>query len=193
MCLFEEDVKSLVDASLKIVVTHYGKNWDGRGARKRLGKRPLEAAASVIEDYDLSCTPFDFNAEVLALLQERWMHSRALPGAIRLVQHLHNHNVPIAIASSSPQRNNQKKLSHQSGWTHYFLVIVAGDMVKNGKPAPDIFLEAARLLNADPSKCLVIEDAPAGVLAGKAAGMQVVAVPSMPSKDALNHCTLQLT
>ncbi|KAG0626295.1 hypothetical protein M758_2G117400 [Ceratodon purpureus] len=178
------DTESLVDASLKIVVTRYGKNWDGRGAQKRLGKRPLEAAASVIEDYDLPCTPFDFNAEVLALLQERWMHARALPGAIRLVQHLHNHNVPIAIASSSPQRNIQRKLSHQSGWTEYFLVIVAGDMVKNGKPAPDIFLEAARVLNAEPSKCLVIEDAPAGVLAGKAAGMQVVAVPSMPSKDA---------
>lgn len=69
---FSVNAESLVDASLKIVVTHYGKNWDGRGARKRLGKRPPEAAASVIEDYDLSCTPFDFNAEVLALLQERF-------------------------------------------------------------------------------------------------------------------------
>ena len=66
-------VESLVDASLEIVVKRYGKQWDGRGAQKRLGKRPLEAAAAVIEDYDLPCTPFDFNEEVLALLQDRFV------------------------------------------------------------------------------------------------------------------------
>lgn len=73
--------ESLVDASLEIVVRRYGKEWDGRGGQKRLGKRPLEAAASVIEDYDLPCTPFDFNNEVLALLQERFVlgHNFFLP------------------------------------------------------------------------------------------------------------------
>jgi hypothetical protein len=68
---FSVTAESLVDASLEIVVTRYGKHWDGRGAQKLLAKRPLEPAAAVIEDYDLPCTPFDFNAEVLALLQER--------------------------------------------------------------------------------------------------------------------------
>lgn len=56
---------------LEIQVTKYGKEWDGRGSQRRLGKRPLEAAACLIEDYDLPCTPVEFNAESLALLGNR--------------------------------------------------------------------------------------------------------------------------
>lgn len=56
---------------LEIQVTKYGKEWDGRGSQRRLGKRPLEAAACFIEDYDLPCTPVEFNAESLALLGNR--------------------------------------------------------------------------------------------------------------------------
>ena len=56
---------------LEIQVTKYGKEWDGRGSERRLGKRPLEAAACLIEDYDLPCTPVEFNAETLALLGNR--------------------------------------------------------------------------------------------------------------------------
>ncbi|XP_024394974.1 bifunctional riboflavin kinase/FMN phosphatase isoform X2 [Physcomitrium patens] len=149
-----------------------------------MGKRPLEAAAAVIQDYGLACTPLELNLEVLELLQERWKNARTLPGAVRLIKHFYSHGIPMAIASSSPARNIKIKLCHQEGWTEYFPVVVAGDMVENGKPAPDIFLEAASRLNVEPIKCLVIEDAPAGVLAAKAAGMQVVAVPSIPSKDA---------
>lgn len=67
--------ESLVEEVLQIQVTKYGKEWDGRGAQRRLGKRPLEAAACVIEDYDLPCTPVAFHAESLALLGIRWDRS----------------------------------------------------------------------------------------------------------------------
>ncbi|MQL85390.1 hypothetical protein Taro_017903 [Colocasia esculenta] len=69
-----------------------------------------------------------------------------------------------------------------AGWKGSFSVIVGGDEVKNGKPSPEIFLEAAKRMNADPSNCLVVEDSLPGVEAGKAAGMKVVAVPSIPKQ-----------
>ena len=58
-----------------------------------------------------------------------------------------------------------------------FSVIISGDQVAHGKPAPDVFLAAARALNIKPSNCLVLEDAPAGVQAAKAAGMTCIAIP----------------
>lgn len=65
------DAEALVDEVLQIQVTGFGKKWDGRGAQKRLGKRPLEAAACLIEDYGLPCTPEELTTETLALLQPR--------------------------------------------------------------------------------------------------------------------------
>ncbi|MQM12867.1 hypothetical protein Taro_045784 [Colocasia esculenta] len=69
-----------------------------------------------------------------------------------------------------------------AGWKGSFTIIIGGDEVKNGKPSPEIFLEAAKRMNADPSCCLVVEDSLPGVEAGKAAGMKVVAVPSIPKQ-----------
>lgn len=63
--------ESLVDEVLEEVVARYGKEWDGRGAQKRLGKRPLEASVSVVEDYELPCSALHFNNEVVASLQSR--------------------------------------------------------------------------------------------------------------------------
>ena len=54
---------------------------------------------------------------------------------------------------------------------------MTADDVTEGKPAPDIFLKAAKLLGVSPSKCLALEDAPAGILAAQRAGMQVIAIP----------------
>lgn len=64
--------ESIADEVLAIVLTRHGKVWDGRGAQNRMGKRPLEAAAAVIQDYGLACTPLELNLEVLELLQERF-------------------------------------------------------------------------------------------------------------------------
>ena len=65
---------------------------------------------------------------------------------------------------------------HSTALDRFFEVVVAGDEVANGKPAPDIYLAAAAGLGVDPTICVAVEDAPAGIAAGKAAGMQVVAV-----------------
>ncbi|XP_078173595.1 bifunctional riboflavin kinase/FMN phosphatase-like isoform X2 [Carex rostrata] len=116
------------------------------------------------------------------LFADQWCNIRPLPGANRLIKHLRSNGVPMALASNSPKSNIETKISCRDGWKESFSVIVGGDEVEKGKPSPDIFLEAARRMNTEPSSCLVIEDSITGVTAGKAAGMEVIAVPSIPKQ-----------
>ncbi|KAK1556366.1 hypothetical protein Q3G72_003766 [Acer saccharum] len=64
----------------------------------------------------------------------------------------------MALASNSPRASIKSKISYHQGWKESFSVIMGGDEVKMGKPSPEIFLEAAKRLNMEPSSCLVIED-----------------------------------
>lgn len=104
-----------------------------------------------------------------------------MPGALELVRGLRARfpSTKLAIATSSVRRNFDRKMAFHSELLALFDAVVTGAEVPagRGKPAPDIFIEAARRLGADPRKCVVFEDAPSGVRAGKAAGALVVAVP----------------
>jgi HAD superfamily hydrolase (TIGR01509 family) len=84
--------------------------------------------------------------------------------------------VPMAIASGSTRRVVEKTLQ-MLGVSHWFDEVVTSEDVAEGKPAPDVFLHAAKLLGVKPTKCLVLEDAPPGILAAQRAGMQVLAIP----------------
>jgi pseudouridine 5'-phosphatase len=103
----------------------------------------------------------------------------ACAGAYELVDRFVALGLPMAIATSSRRTSAEKKATNHKGMFEKISFIVAGDdpAVKQGKPAPDIYLEAARCLEVDPHECLVFEDALSGVKAGKAAGCFVVAVP----------------
>lgn len=98
-----------------------------------------------------------------------------MPGLRELIQRLKDDNIAIALATSAPQPNVTHTLS-ELGLADAFAIIVRGDQVPQGKPAPDVFLEAARQLSVPPAQCLVFEDAPMGVAAAQAAGMRVVAL-----------------
>ncbi|XP_057814065.2 bifunctional riboflavin kinase/FMN phosphatase isoform X3 [Cryptomeria japonica] len=176
------DTECVVEEALKMYLAKYGKQWDGRGEENRLGKRPLEAASAIIQDYQLTCTPQQFMDEIYPWFDDMWSKVKPLPGAVRLIKHLNSHGVNMALASNSPRTNIEAKLSYQHGWKEFFSVIIGGDEVKEGKPSPDIFLEAAQKLQTKPLSCLVIEDSLPGVRAAKAAGMEVVAVPSIPKQ-----------
>ncbi|KAL0012661.1 hypothetical protein SO802_007769 [Lithocarpus litseifolius] len=166
-------------------LSKYGKQWDGREVHKTLGKTPLEAAAAIVEAYDLPCTTNEFISAINPLYSEKWCNIKAQPGANRLIKHFGGHGVPMALASNSPRVNIEGKISFHQGWKESFSVIIGGDEVASGKPSPDIYLEAAKKLNVEPFSCLVIEDSIPGVTAGKAAGMEVVAVPSIPKQSHL--------
>lgn len=84
--------------------------------------------------------------------------------------------MPLAVASGGSRHVVEKTLK-LLGCSDWFDEVVTADDVTNGKPSPDIFLKAAQLLGVAPERCLVIEDAPPGVMAAQAAGMQVITVP----------------
>ena len=84
--------------------------------------------------------------------------------------------MPMAIATGGSRFVIEKTLKIV-GISDWFDEVVTADDVDNGKPAPDIFLKAAKLLRVEPSRCLALEDAPAGIISAQSAGMQVVAIP----------------
>jgi beta-phosphoglucomutase len=111
----------------------------------------------------------DYYLELIAELDAK----NLLPGISNLLLELHTAGVKIALGSSS---KNAEFVLNRLGIIDLFDFIADGHSVPHLKPAPDIFLYAAKSINIAPNDCLVIEDAPAGVAAGLAAGMWVLGV-----------------
>jgi HAD superfamily hydrolase (TIGR01509 family) len=111
--------------------------------------------------------------------------ARLLPmaGATELIGLLTSAGIKVAVATSAPEANVEHTL-RETGLAPLFPVIARGDQVERGKPAPDVFLYAARLLGVDPACCLAFEDAPIGVAAARAADMRCIAITSSFSADA---------
>ena len=98
-----------------------------------------------------------------------------MKGLHDLIERLRNEHVPFALATSAPKANVVHTLAELE-LAAEFPVIVRGDEVARGKPAPDVFIEAARRLGVNARECLVFEDASVGIEAAHAAGMRVVAL-----------------
>jgi beta-phosphoglucomutase len=101
-----------------------------------------------------------------------------LPGVRRWLEHLHARGWRQAVASSAPAANIDAILD-VLGLRHCFQAYVSAEEVAQGKPAPDVFLEAAARLGVPPARCVVVEDAPAGVEAGRRGGMRTIGIASM--------------
>ncbi len=99
-----------------------------------------------------------------------------LEGIVQLLDELHAADVPTAIASSASGRWVRRAVE-EMGLGSRFTTIVTGDEVEHVKPAPDVYLEAARRLGVAPSDVVAIEDSAAGLAAAKAAGMSVIVIP----------------
>lgn len=110
---------------------------------------------------------------------EHMYEVEACNGAKELVSKLADDGLPLAIATSSRFKAVQEKRKRHEDMFQRFKTIVTGDdpAVTNGKPAPDIYLEAARRIGVKPEQCVVFEDGMTGAKSGKAAGCFVIAVP----------------
>jgi HAD superfamily hydrolase (TIGR01509 family) len=111
-----------------------------------------------------------------------------LAGTTRLLDRLEAAGIPVAVATSAPAENVTHTLA-ESGLADRLPVIVRADEVPRGKPAPDVFLYAAKVLSADPARCLAFEDAPLGVAAACAAGMCCIAIASSFSEESFAAST----
>lgn len=107
---------------------------------------------------------------------------KANPGAAELIARFQSRGVPMAIASSSPMAIIEAVVEAQ-GWQTAFPIRVSGDEVARGKPAPDVYLEAAKRLGVDPAGVLTLEDSVNGARAAVAAGMICYAVPDRSHTD----------
>ncbi len=100
------------------------------------------------------------------------------PGAHELLRALREAAIPVGLATSTVRRTAEWKLE-STGLLQYFTGSACGDEVERGKPNPDIFLLSAQRICAEPSRCVVLEDSPAGILGAKAAGMTTIMVPDL--------------
>ena len=100
------------------------------------------------------------------------------PGLFELLDQLDTWGVPYAIASSSKRKVIERNLA-LANLSQRFPIFVGGEEITHGKPAPDIFLEAARRLNAVPAHCVALEDSEAGIRSAHAAGMVAVMIPDL--------------
>jgi beta-phosphoglucomutase len=99
----------------------------------------------------------------------------ALPGLERMLQLLQARGLPVALATSAPHANVTHTLA-ELNFTTRLPLVARSDEVPRGKPFPDVFLKAAEMMGVDPTRCLAFEDAPAGIVAARTAGMTTIGV-----------------
>jgi HAD superfamily hydrolase (TIGR01509 family) len=181
------DSEHVWDEARKELAAERGGRWHERASRDMMGMSSLEWSRYMHDEIGLSEPPEEISAEVVRRLEE--IYRRELPlveGAGEAVERLAA-RWPLALASSS-NRELIDLVLELSGWKRHFRVTVSSEEVARGKPAPDVYLEAARRLGVPPGRCAAIEDSENGIRSAEAAGMRVLAIPNPrypPEADAL--------
>ncbi|HXJ20564.1 MAG TPA: HAD-IA family hydrolase [Polyangia bacterium] len=178
------DTEPLYTRATGAVAARFGKTYDWSIKGECIGRGTLEAARIIVDALGLPLSPADLVRERELILVQLLAAAPAMPGAEAFTRALASRGVPMAIATSTETRLFATKAAPHRDWLAIFDAVVCGDdaRVAHPKPAPDIFLAAARDLRAEPADCVVFEDSPFGVQAALAAGMQVIALPD-PAMD----------
>jgi len=154
-----------------------GGRWHPGALRAMMGMSSLEWSRYMHDELGVRLPPAEISREVVRRVGEHY--SRHLPlidGAVDAVQRVAA-RWPLALASSA-NREIIDTVLELTGLKDSFAATVSSEEVPRGKPAPDVYLEAARRLGVDPAAAAAVEDSTNGLLSAKAAGMTVVAIPN---------------
>ena len=188
------DSESIWDEARRSVVAEHGGTWVDAATRDMMGMSSPEWSTYLHDRLHVAMAPEDISATVVDRVARAYEdHLPLLPGAVEAVDRMRA-RWPLGLASSSNRAVIERFLD-ASGLRDAFAVTVSSEEVARGKPAPDVYLEAARRLDAPPGRCVAVEDSTNGLLAAAAAAMTVIAVPNRefpPSADALAHAALVL-
>ena len=181
------DSEGAWDAARRAIVADNGGQWKPEATRAMMGMSAPEWSRYVRDELGVALEPEEISARVVERLLGGY--ARSLPlleGAVEAVRRVAA-RWPVGLASSANREVIDAVLA-ASGLDGVFGATVSGEEVEHGKPAPDIYLEAARRLGVDPVRSAAIEDSTNGLRAAAAAGMRVVALPNRefpPTDDAL--------
>jgi HAD superfamily hydrolase (TIGR01509 family) len=188
------DSEKIWDEAREQLAHERGGRWHEQAQRDMMGMSSTEWSRYMHETIGLSEPPEEINREVVRRLSERYRGELpAIPGAREAVERLAA-DWPLGLASSSNRELIDLALE-LLGADHLFQATVSSEEVARGKPAPDVYLEAARRLGIEPTKAAAVEDSHNGILAARAAGMRVLAIPNRhfpPSDDALAQADIVL-
>lgn len=156
----------------------HGRTWTAADQAAVMGANSAGWARIMRERLDLDLDESTIQRAIVEGVIERY-RTRGAPGIDGAIEAVRRIAVdrPVAVASSAHPAVIAAALE-ATGLTDLFGVVVSSDEVADGKPAPDVYLEAARRLGAEPAACLVVEDSYNGVRSARAAGMTVVLVPN---------------
>ena len=174
----------------------YGVEFTLDHKREMLGTSGAKSAMAMERHLDQAGRGHELHAELRALVHAELDGAgvEAMPGARELIAALRERGVPIGLATNSGREFATRALT-AAGVLDRFDAVVSAEEVEHPKPAPDVYLEAAARLGADPAATVALEDSETGVAAARAAGMTVIGVPSFPgvALDAANLVVPALT
>lgn len=186
------DSETRWDAARRALVAEAGGRWRPSATRDMMGMSAPEWSRYLRDELGVPLEPKEINDRVVAKLLAGYRDELPLlPGAVEAVRRLAR-CWPLGIASSA-NRPVINTVLERAGIADAFAATVSGDDVSRGKPAPDIYLDAARRLGVDATRAVAVEDSSNGLRSAAAAGMGVIAVPNRefpPSEDALGLADL---
>jgi len=189
------DSEQLWQQSKEAFVRTTGGRWRDDAPRAMLGMSSTEWSRYMHDELDVPLSQAEINRGVVARMEARYRSGLPLlPGAVQAVRGLAAH-WPVALASSA-NREIIDLVLDLSGLAETFAVTVSSEEVPRGKPAPDVYLEAARRVRVAPARCVAIEDSGNGLRSAAAAGLTAIALPNPhypPSADALALAAATIT